>query len=68
MIILEVIKQQCFSFESLGAYVDFKIHKSRLSIFIARNQKIYKFSDPDLNVVSMQLAKLYTTFKKGIKK
>lgn len=66
MIILEVIKQQCYSFESLGAYAEYKIYRSRLSIFIAINKKIYKFSDPDLNVVSMQLSKLFL-FLKGKK-
>lgn len=63
----EVVKQQCNSFNFLGYPTELKIQdmtrKAAPAITILAKGKTYKFSDPDWNVVSMQLAKLYKTIK-----
>jgi hypothetical protein len=72
MIQYETVKQQCNSFMFLNHHCEFKMqsmkHNAAPIITIMGYGKTYKFSDPDWNVVSMQLAKLFQTLKRKLKK
>ena len=63
----EIVKQQCNSFESIGCIAKFKIYDAAPAITIYALGKSYKFCDPDWNVVSMQLSKLFMTIKRKLK-
>lgn len=61
----EVVKQQCNAMRAIGYTASFEIqsmgHGAAPKIKIGYLDKIYHFSDPDWDVVSMQIATLYTT-------
>ncbi len=62
----ETIKQQTLSFKPLGCLVKFEMEKEynpSAMVTIIHNNKPYKFNDPDWDVVSSQLNKLYFTIK-----
>ncbi len=60
----EIVEQQVNSFESIGCVTTFEMQgflndAAPQIVIFAPNKKIYKFSDPDWDVVSKQLAILY---------
>jgi len=63
----ETIKQQIKSFNDIGCLTSFFIvggaDYAEPTIKIEKNFKIWKFSDPDLNVIISQLACLYQFLK-----
>ncbi len=62
----ETVKQQTLSFLTIGCQIKFDMEKGynpRPLVTIFHHQKRYKFSDPDWNIVSRQLNKLYFTIK-----
>lgn len=59
----EIIKQQCNSFEFLGCWAILSAKKDYLVTIVLTKNKVYRFSDPDYNVISMQLSKLFNTLK-----
>ena len=63
----ETVKQQTLSFLILGCQVKFDIERciygTQPLIIIFHNAKQYRFCDPDWDIVSKQLNKLYFTLK-----
>lgn len=59
----ETAKQQVNSFMVIGCMTKFEMQSASKeaapAIEIHRDGKVWKFSDPDWNVVIMQMAKLY---------
>lgn len=59
----ETIRQQCRSFLYLNGWSGvFVEHEDELNPYVAqitKHGRLYKFSDPDPNVIIMQLSKLY---------
>ena len=53
---LETIRQQCKSFDH-GLVTLGKL--TLVSVMVSKNERWYRFSDPDLNVIIAQLATLY---------
>lgn len=62
-----IVKRQVESFRALGFKTEFEIQGFyewyAPKILISKGTKQYRFSDPDWNAVSLQLAKLYGVFK-----
>jgi len=61
----QTIKQQCASFHVLEACFStcWFTQEGEARVLVACNNKAYNFSDPDLNVIIMQLAHLYKRIK-----
>lgn len=65
----EIVKQQVKSFESIGCHARLEIQSMafggapKILITNWMGVKTYRFSEPDWNVVSMQLSELYKTMK-----
>ncbi len=66
-ILYETVKQQTFGFLFVGCAIKFDIESMEYGasalISIIYENKIYKFSDPDWDVVSKQLTSLYFKIK-----
>lgn len=64
---LETIKQQAASFKEIGATIAVKYINTPLTplyIIIINRGRMYRLSDPDINVIIAQLATLYLNLKK----
>ena len=62
----ETIKQQVLSFTPLGCLVKFEMehdYHPAPRVLIIHENKSYRFCDPDWDIVSRQLNKLYFTIK-----
>lgn len=59
----ETVKQQCLAFESIGFKTELRTlglkDEASPAVTVNLSGKIYKFSDPDWNIVITQLACLY---------
>lgn len=65
----EMVKAQCRAFTDIGA-THSKLRETRDKLnphlaMIVHNNKMYRFSDPDANVIIAQLAQLYKVIKNG---
>lgn len=65
----EMVKAQCRAFAAIGAtHSKLRETKDKLNPYLAMivyNNKMYRFSDPDANVIIAQLAHLYKRIKHG---
>lgn len=65
---LETIKQQCHALTQKGCAVSYQVHEqptlSTVSVTVFANQKMYHFSDPDLNVIISQICTLHAGLNK----
>ncbi len=60
----ETIRQQCRSFE-MASFMEPTNKLCPHVAIVCVWAKVYRFSDPDLNVIIAQLAKLYKRMKNG---
>lgn len=67
----ETVKQQVKSFEALGYFTHFEmqsyVNKAAPKIVISKDEKSWRFSDIDWDVVIRQLAELYKNRKENEK-
>ena len=65
---LETIKQQCIALTIKGCAVSYQVHDKpnlhTVTVTVFANEKMYHFSDPDLNVIISQICTLHAGLNK----
>ena len=65
---VETIKQQCNALQTLGcvsSIVEDSLNKfTPLFVIVRHNDKLYRFSDPDLNIIISQICTLHASIIK----